>query len=267
MIEGQVLKKLARDWKLKVEDVEKYYVLGWILWGISKSKIGNNLAFKGGTAISKVHFPSDWRLSEDLDFTPLENVGWSAIIGSLDGEVPELVQKESRITLQRKPRDEPHTNDGYFQYKMSYTAPLFSGMIKIEVTKEDFLGDILTRSVPKDPMDFDYPDFPVKVYSIETIVGEKMRAILQRGYIRDYYDVWRLLKEKSFNRVVAKEMFEKKCKAKGVGFSDVGDFFPNGTFEMLKEHLPNLMRLTRQPLPPLEEMIAETRDLLTKFLS
>jgi len=37
MIEGQVLKKLARDWKLKVEDVEKYYILGWILYGISKS--------------------------------------------------------------------------------------------------------------------------------------------------------------------------------------------------------------------------------------
>lgn len=267
MIEEQVLKKLAREWKLKVEDVEKYYILGWILYGISKSTIGKRIIFKGGTAISKIYFPSRWRLSEDLDFTDLDGVDWNTVIDALEKEIPEIVQKESGISLRRKQRDVPHTNVGYLQYKMSYTGPLFSGMIKIEITKETFLGRIVTKPVPNDPSDFDYPEFSLHVYSLETIIGEKMRAILQRGYIRDYYDVWRLLKENRFERTEAKSMFDKKCKAKGVKFSNIDDFFPNGIVDALKEHLPNLMRLTREPLPSLEEFIQESRELLEKFLS
>ncbi|MHB8545785.1 MAG: nucleotidyl transferase AbiEii/AbiGii toxin family protein [Nitrosotalea sp.] len=182
MIEGQVLKKLARDWKLKVEDVEKYYILGWILYGISKSTIGKRIVFKGGTAISKVYFPSRWRLSEDLDFTDLDGVDWNTVIvDALEKEIPEIVQKESGISLLRKQMDVPHTNVGYLQYKMSYTGPLFSGMIKIEVTKETFLGKVVTKPIPNDPIDFDYPEFSLQVYSLETIMSEKMRAILQRG--------------------------------------------------------------------------------------
>lgn len=267
MITEQVLKKLAREWKLKVEDVEKYYIIGWILYGISKSTIAKRIIFKGGTAISKVYFPSRWRLSEDLDFTDLDGVDWNTVIDALEKEIPEIVQKESGISLIRKPRDVPHTNVGYLQYKMSYTGPLFSGMIKIEVTKETFLGRVVTKPILNDPRDFDYPGFSLQVYSLETIIGEKIRAILQRGYIRDYYDVWRLLKENRFERAEAKSMFDKKCKAKGVKFSNIDDFFPNGIVDMLKEHLPNLLRLTREPLPPLEEFMQESRELLEKFLS
>jgi len=267
MIEEQVLKKLAREWKLKVEDVEKYYILGWILYGISKSTIGKKIVFKGGTAISKVYFPSDWRLSEDLDFTSPDEVDWNTVIDALEKEIPKIIQKESGISLRRKPRDIPHTNVGYLQYKMGYTGPLFSGMIKIEVTKETFLGKVVTKPIPNDPSDFDYPEFSLQVYSLETIIGEKIRAILQRGYIRDYYDVWRLLKENRFELDEAKNMFDKKCKAKGIKFSNIDDFFPNGIVDTLKEHLPNLMRLTREPLPTIEELIRESRELLEKFLS
>lgn len=62
-------------------------------------------------------------------------------------------------------------------------------------------------------------------------------------------------------------MFDKKCEAKGVKFSNIDDFFPRGIVDTLKEHLPNLMRLTREPLPSLEEFIQESRELLEKFLS
>ncbi|MGI0102707.1 MAG: nucleotidyl transferase AbiEii/AbiGii toxin family protein [Nitrosotalea sp.] len=266
MIQDAIIKKLARDWKLKAEDVEKYYVLGWILFGIQKSSVGKSLAFKGGTAISKVYFPSDWRLSEDLDFTLLDKIDWNTIISALYSEVPSLVQGESGITLRRKPKDEPLTNAGYLQYKMRYSGPLYQGMIKIEVTKEKFKGNITNGPVPNDPNEFDYPKFSVNVYSLETIVGEKIRAILERGYIRDYYDVWRLLKEKKFDQKEARKMFEKKREAKDVKFSNIDEFFPKGTADILKEHLPNLTRLIREPLPSIEDMLDELRESLKVFL-
>ncbi len=266
MIPDSVVKKLARDWKLKVEDVEKYYVLGWILFAINKSTIGKSIAFKGGTALSKVYFPSNWRLSEDLDFTLLDKSDWTTIIDALDNEVPSLVQKASAMTVHRKPKDEPLTNDGYLQYKMRYTGPLYQGMIKIEITREAFIGNITEKLVPNDPDEFDYAKFSVKVYSLETLVGEKIRAILERGYIRDYYDVWRLFKEKKFDKKEARKMFELKCKAKNVKFSKIDEFFPNGTADTLKEHLPNLTRLTIESLPSIDDMLDDLRESLEAFL-
>lgn len=266
MIQEAVVKKLAREWKVKVEDVEKYYVLGWILWGIQETALKKKLAFKGGTAISKVYFPSSWRLSEDLDFTLVDDIESDAIIEILDKEVPGIVQKTSGITLRRKDKDKPLVNAGYLQYKMRYSGPLYQGMIKIEVTKEAFVGDIEIKSIPNDPMEFDYRKFSIPTYSLETIVGEKIRAVIERGYIRDYYDVWRLLKEKKFDREKAKKMFHDKCRAKKVKFSSIEDFFPKGIDKTLEEYLPNLARLMREPLPPIKQMLSELRKPLEEFL-
>jgi uncharacterized protein len=262
MIQGAIVKKLAREWKIKAEDMEKHYVLGWVLWGIQETMLKEKLIFKGGTAISKIYFPSSWRLSEDLDFTLADDVDWSTIISILDDELPGIVQKASGITLRRKEKDKPHVNDGYLQYKIRYVGPLYSGMMKIEITKESFIGDIENKPVPNDPGGFDYPKFSIPAYSLETIMGEKMRAMLERGYIRDYYDVWRLLKEKRFDQKKAKNMFLEKCKAKEIKFSRVDDFFPEGKEKELETYLPNLTRLLRDPLPPINTIFGELKKQL-----
>ncbi|MEW6603112.1 MAG: nucleotidyl transferase AbiEii/AbiGii toxin family protein [Thermoproteota archaeon] len=59
--------------------VEKDYVLGWILYGICSSSISDKLTFKGGTSLSKVYFPGRWRMSEDLDFTLLDDTEMPAL--------------------------------------------------------------------------------------------------------------------------------------------------------------------------------------------
>lgn len=57
----------------------------------------------------------------------------------------------------------------------------------------------------------------VLCYTLEEILAEKMRSILQRGKARDYYDVWRLLEEKadSFDRQTARRVLSEKCRHKG----------------------------------------------------
>lgn len=266
VIQGQVLRKLAREWKLRLDDVEKHYVLGWILFGISKSSVAKSLAFKGGTSLSKIYFPSDWRLSEDLDFTLLDDSDFEIMIKALDEEVPSIVQKASGIVLGQK--ETPHKNQGYLQYKMGYTGPIGNGTIKIEITKEKFIGDIVTKSVPNIPADFDYPKFSVQVYSLETLIGEKIRAIIERGYLRDYYDVWKLQKVNEFDKKKAKEMFDKKCKAKEIVFGGVDQFFPENIVETLRPHLEiGLVRLSRESLPPLETWMEELRGFLEVFFS
>ena len=79
MISPQALRRISRERRIAVDLIEKDYALGWILFGIASSSISDRLAFKGGTALSKVYFPESWRLSEDLDFTLLDDTEMPAL--------------------------------------------------------------------------------------------------------------------------------------------------------------------------------------------
>jgi predicted nucleotidyltransferase component of viral defense system len=68
MISQDRLRILARELGVRQGYAEKNYVNSWLLWGIFTSDYGDNLLFKGGTALSKLYFPQSWRFSEDLDF-------------------------------------------------------------------------------------------------------------------------------------------------------------------------------------------------------
>ncbi len=70
-------------------------------------------------------------------------------------------------------------------------------------------------------MDSQYPDigkYEVRVYSIEEILVEKIRSILQRGKSRDYYDVWMLLKVEKFDLEDIRRLLVIKCESKGIEF-------------------------------------------------
>jgi predicted nucleotidyltransferase component of viral defense system len=262
MIDGNSLRRMAGEKKLDVSMLEKDYVLGWILYAISSSSLSSKLAFKGGTALSKVYFPNNWRLSEDLDFTLLDGTDWKTIIDSLKNEIPKIVQNSVGIKVSLRPK--PHTNPDYLQAKMKYIGPVSPNTIKVEITREKFVGEVVTNPVPKK---FDYPNFSANVYSIETIIAEKIRAIIERGYIRDYYDVWRLLKTEKFDKSKTRELFLEKCKAKGVTFTGIDQFFPKDIVKTLEPYLEmGLTRLSREPIASLDYMIIELRKLLEKFL-
>lgn len=223
---------------------------------------GRQLAFKGGTALSKVYFPARWRLSEDLDFTLLDKTNWKDVIKALENEVPKIIKDSAGIEVNLRPK--PHINPAYLQAKMKYRGPVNTNTIKIEITREKFVGDVTKKQVPKK---FDYPKFSVNVYTLETLIAEKARAIIERGYIRDYYDVWRLLKIGKFNRKKTKELFFEKCNAKGVTFTGIDQFFPKDIVKTLEPHLEiGLTRLGRGKMPSLQNTINQLRKSLAKFL-
>jgi predicted nucleotidyltransferase component of viral defense system len=263
MISPQELRKFAREKGLALDLVEKDYVLGWILFGIASSGISSHLAFKGGTALAKVYFPDKWRLSEDLDFTLLNEKNPGDLATTLSDEVPSIVEEASSISMVlRKP---PFTNPHYLQSKFQYIGPVSKNTVKIEITTEGVLGGVIQKVVPRK---FDYSRFSVRVYTLENILSEKIRTLLQRGKAKDYYDVWKLLKTKKFDGPKLKRLFLKKCEAKDVAFKGVDQFFPHDLVNTLKPHVKmGLARLSREPLPPIDAMIEELRTSLTALLS
>ncbi|MDR2202814.1 MAG: nucleotidyl transferase AbiEii/AbiGii toxin family protein [Nitrososphaerota archaeon] len=262
MISPQELRKIAREKKLPLDLVEKDYVLGWILYGICSCSISKCLAFKGGTALSKVYFPSDWRLSEDLDFTILGKNSLNDLVPVLSVDVPDIIANASGISVVlSKP---PFLNPEYLQSRFQYKGPVSKNTVKIEITTEKFLGDITEQIVPNM---FDYPHYLVNVYTLETILAEKLRTLIERGKIRDYYDVWRLLKTQKCDKAKVKALFLRKCEAKGVVFEGVDQLVPTGIVDLLKSHLDvGLTRLSSEPLPSIEIILSELKTSLTTLL-
>ena len=73
MITRREIMDFSREFGLSPNVIEKDYVLGWVLEGISShSKISGDWVFKGGTCLKKCYFET-YRFSEDLDFTLKKN--------------------------------------------------------------------------------------------------------------------------------------------------------------------------------------------------
>jgi predicted nucleotidyltransferase component of viral defense system len=262
MITPQELRRAARERRLALDLVEKDYALGWILYGVSSSSLSRHLALKGGTALSKVYFPSQWRLSEDLDFTLLEEADWQDIAKVLREEVSTIMQRESGISLSLTRA--PFTNPNYLQGRFQYVGPVSRNTVRIEISKERFVGDVLEKQVAQI---FDYPKFKIGVYSLANILAEKIRTLLERGKVRDYYDVWRLLKTERFEHSKVRKLFLQKCRAREIEFDGVDQFFPTGLARKLEPYTKvGLARLSAGPLPPLETMIGELRPRLAEML-
>mgnify|MGYP000975988095 CR=1 FL=1 len=69
MIKPGEIQNKARSAGVRDQQIEKDYILSWLLKGISQNKLLSGvLVFKGGTCLKKFYF-EDYRFSEDLDFT------------------------------------------------------------------------------------------------------------------------------------------------------------------------------------------------------
>jgi hypothetical protein len=255
MIEDYVLRRLSAERNIGLDIIEKDYVLGWILKGISETSVNNRIIFKGGTALSKVHFPLDWRLSEDLDFTLLDETSMTHISETLWDELPMIIGEESQgIRAEYK---NPYVTDYFLRATIGFTGPITRHNTKIEVTQERFIGEWSKFKVPET---YDYPPFYLNTYTINNILAEKLRSLIERNKIRDYYDTWRILDKKvaDLNRV--KELFYKKCEGKNIAFTSTDQFFPEGISEILEPFHSELTRLTQDEPPPIKTLIKELKN-------
>jgi len=198
---------------------------------------------------------------QDLDFTLLAK-DFEQLTISLKEEVPQLVEDASKIKIYFK--DEPYMNPNYLQCRLQYTGPVGRNTIRVETSKESYLGDIIEQSVPKQ---YDYVSFNVLAYSLENILSEKLRTILQRGKVKDYYDVWKLTAIKTINKRKVRSSFIEKCKSKNVEFTKVDDLFPPDLLAKLTNYYDvGLARLTSEPMPPLQTMLDELRTRIRDII-
>jgi predicted nucleotidyltransferase component of viral defense system len=248
LIDKRELLEKARQRNLSLQMVEKDYVLGWLLFGVSKIP---GLVFKGGTALSKIYFPEIWRLSEDLDFAfPKED------LNNILPQIEQALSQSERASGVKFKIKSQHLNPLYLQLKIQYDALLGRNWVKLDVTKEGILDTIRSRKLKQNYSD--YPKFSLKVESLEEIFAEKLRALIERSKCRDYYDVWQLLKLKP-NPKKTRSLFIKKCEVKQIKFKRTAQFFPPDLQEILKPYWERELGRLVRPLPDLDAVLVEMR--------
>jgi predicted nucleotidyltransferase component of viral defense system len=69
MIKSTEIARKANAEGIRQQQIEKDYIISWILWGIyNNDQLNDALIFKGGTCIKKIYI-EEFRYSEDMDFT------------------------------------------------------------------------------------------------------------------------------------------------------------------------------------------------------
>ncbi len=198
MIRPGEIQQIAGKLGIRDTQIEKDYVIGWVLKGISNNgNLKENLIFKGGTSLRKLYFP-EYRLSEDLDFTFKSNDFNGNKLKKHFNEMIEWVRNESRINLNIQNEDETFNN-----FYLGYTGPLggkgANKNIKVDIADDEILCNNPDEMMVKNEYTDLNDEFNVFGYSIAEIISEKMRSLIQRTMPRDLYDIWYLFEIENYN--------------------------------------------------------------------
>lgn len=259
MIDRREILDAAAQTSLTPHVVEKDYVLGWMLAGISRHpELADNWVFKGGTCLKKCFFET-YRFSEDLDFT-LRDAGQidEAFLKRVFAEIGERIYDETGIKIPSQLQEfeilQNPRGKIMCQGKISYKGPVSSShglpRIKLDLTADERIVLPPVRAKVFHP----YSDAPeqgisVLAYDYVEAFAEKFRALAERTRPRDLYDVVNL-----YRNVEARpepgpfvEVLLAKCAFKGMELPRLTDLEPHradleaGWAHMLNHQLPALL--------------------------
>lgn len=272
MIKPGEIQKKAREAGVRDQQIEKDYILSWILQGIAfHKKLSKSIVFKGGTVLKKVYF-KDYRFSEDLDFTLLDNTISNRQIFNYFNEAFEYIREEANIPLEIVEENEHKdvrlpAGQGGINFYISYIGPL-GGMGTNKHVKVDISRDEKLQFEPKNNNVFliysDQEKHKLLCYSLEEIFVEKIRSVMQRMQARDFYDIWYLTEVHGLETDFYMNEFIAKCESKKLNPSDL--------FIKLEQRLPQYkarwqksMKDQIKDLPEFEKVERETMRHLRKI--
>lgn len=267
---------------LTFETIQQDYLLSWLLSGLYEHpSLKEQLIFKGGTALKKCYF-GNYRFSEDLDFSVISSIPKKEKLLAAITEACKIAERkmnefaEVRLLVERYEEKNTHPfEQEAFKIRAQFPwhrEPLTSA--KIEITmQESVLFPTMTKQMIH-PYDEEI-DTPIQTYSLEEIVLEKLRAILQktkklheegrdRSRVRDYYDLWRIFttfeSELYFDKFSL--LLQKKCDPKKVLFTGAESFFDPVMMETVKRTWNQWLGNLVSDLPECSRVISELQAKL-----
>jgi predicted nucleotidyltransferase component of viral defense system len=274
VIDRQEVMDFAREMGLDPNVIEKDYVLGWLLAGISsRPSLSSHWVFKGGTCLKKCFFET-YRFSEDLDFT-ITNADHldQEFLATVFKEVAEWVYEQSGIEMpEDRIRFKTYENMRgriSVEGRIGYRGPLQRRgdppRIKLDVTDDELLVlEPVSREVHHPYSDRPEGGIHVLCYCFEEVFAEKLRALAERERPRDLYDVIHLYQYDHMRSDCAAVMatLEKKCAFKGIAVPTISALNDRPERAELESEWENMLAHQLPTLPPFERFWEQIPSVL-----
>jgi len=224
MISLREVQKLAYEQQVPEQSVERDYILTWMLAELSRHHLlGTAAILKGGTALKKLYFP-EWRYSEDLDFTLKTPWTVEAMTTAL-GEVCLACLPAAGFEVNLA-TEEPHYDGNQLRSMTVYIA---------------YIGPLRRTRRPRElKLDFT---------ADEVIVAKPVKRPLQRMY-------------SEMNLALTKNIFEAKCRFKGIATKGWDDFLTAQKVEKYQAAWERRLANQVKGLSPLKTVVREMKQLL-----
>lgn len=202
-----------------------------LLYRMSQTRYRNNFYLKGG-ALMYAYERFAARPTLDIDFlgNNISNEGSSIIaafkeICSVPFEEDGVIFDVGHITAQNITEFKDY-------HGIRLSIPVKMDSIAQVLTMDIGFGDVVTPS----PVNLDFPilleHLPcanILAYSLETVIAEKMHAIIdladQSSRMKDYYDLHRILKEEKYDSEVLQEAISRTFENRHTPYDENTMFF------------------------------------------
>lgn len=211
MIEKRLVQWYAADSGVDLDIAEREIALTYVLGILFDQGLLGRLAFKGGTALRKIHLGGTGRFSLDLDFTAVGQVDPDSLVLDLVAALHGQTHYGLTFTI---PGEDYYATDDSCGAEVTYAHDwLAAGRFGLQVS---FRAQPLLpiRSMPlRRERYFDWLGMsPPTVPSLDLheMIGEKVRAAVQRSRVRDLYDLYQL-DSQPFDRHLVRRIAVIKC--------------------------------------------------------
>ncbi|NQT98344.1 MAG: nucleotidyl transferase AbiEii/AbiGii toxin family protein [Candidatus Marinimicrobia bacterium] len=223
MIKPKVVHKISNQEGVRPQQIEKDYIISWLLWGISNHDfLKDALTFKGGTCLKKIHI-EDYRYSEDMDFTMNpdieDDISNDEIYSAFDKVFVEIrAAANINLSIPEGSKD-LHESTNSMKFYIDYIGPLGGSgdHVKLDITR----GEQLEFDVEQGVVRHDYSDlkeegdYNIQCYGLKEVVIEKMAAMMGRTVPKDLYDFDYLTNIEGIELQDVHYEFKRKAEHKG----------------------------------------------------
>lgn len=233
MIDQGLIKAIAKKQQTTEVNVRREYVQHLFLNYFYQQPLTNKIFFKGGTAVRLVY--GSPRFSEDLDFASNR-----VDINKIEQAALEVLKESEREGIMTEIVESKSTSGGYLGI---FSFELIGGTVelRLEISSRDkrVKGEVVTVAG-----DF-IPAYTIVVLPLEQLVGQKIRALLQRQKPRDWYDLYFILRANLLplsQRAVLNQVLLKLNTTK-INFSgELKLFLPQSHWPVIKNFKESLTR-------------------------
>ena len=195
------IKNISKEKNISAQLVLQNYMMQRFIERITLSDFQDQMIIKGGLLISSI-VGLDSRATMDIDMTLKGKPVNEAFILDYINEISRI-NINDEVKFDVVSITEIREMDDYFGFRVSLIAGI--GTMKIPLKIDITTGDkIIPSEISYEyPLMFENRSIKIKAYNLETILSEKIETIISRGNqntrMRDFYDVYILLKLKSKN--------------------------------------------------------------------